>query len=411
MERPANWSWEKKHQDEFNNICKALTSFPVIRAPNWSLPFIIETDASRIGLGAVLSQRFRYEHPESGKIVKRVHPIEFASKGTKPSEKRYSAFLLELVAVKWALKKFKAYIFGRPIELISDCQALAGILSLQNVSPAHACWREYILGHDIIKFVHREGKLNAAADKLSRRADLQEGDKVTPESTIPLSWTDYVDKRDAAEQASRSNNNSKSPSSKQSAASQAPTKLQPQKCQQFGQQVFRAKLQPISVLAPMQLLSMDYFSLPRSGARGYKSVLVIVDYFSRFTWAYKFKEDTGRMTVSALTDLFDRFECPSVLLSDNGSHLNCKEVNTFCEERGVERRTTPTYLPNTNGLVERTNGLLLSALKRACAPTDADGPTQKWLDKLHSVIDQLNNRVPKTCSPRRSTQSSTDGWR
>ncbi|GAA5917755.1 hypothetical protein JCM8208_006849 [Rhodotorula glutinis] len=507
MERPADWSWEKKHQNEFDDIRKALTSFPVIRAPDWSLPFIIETDASRIGLGAVLSQRFRYEHPESGEVVERVHPIEFASKGTKPSEKRYSAFLLELVAVKWALEKFKAYIFGRPIELISDCQALAGILSLQNVSPAHARWREYILGHDIIKFVHREGKLNAAADELSRRADLKEGNKVTPESTIPLSWTDYIDERDAAEQAPRGNDVNKSPSREQSAASRAPTKPRPQKvdpsvepqgqlekarsdpfleaapsandngpnsreqraatdgqqpssssrqekvapgvarkgrfekarsglepldaafsaffiesndkeppdgatppeagrlrrsarsyfigddgslrrvcndepsgrecipererhalilstheqlahggrdrviahlfprfywpnltagvsstlsrclqCQQFGRQVFRTKLQPISVLAPMQVLSMDYFSLPRVGTRGYKSVLVIVDYFSRFTWAYKFKEDTGRTTVSAPTDLFDRFGCPSVLLSDNGSHLNCGDL-------------------------------------------------------------------------------------
>ncbi|GAA5832202.1 hypothetical protein JCM3770_002549, partial [Rhodotorula araucariae] len=144
-------------------------------------------------------------------------------------------------------------------------------------------------------------------------------------------------------------------------ASVASTIASCRQCQQFGRQVFRTKLQPISVLAPMQLLSMDYFSLPVTG--GFKSVLVVVDYFSRYTWAYKFKKDNGASTISGLSDIFTRFGAPTVLLSDNGSHLNSKEGNAFCEEHGVERRTTPTYSPNTNGLVERTNATLLRALE------------------------------------------------
>lgn len=150
----------------------------------------------------------------------------------------------------------------------------------------------------------------------------------------------------------------------------------------------------------MQLLSMDYFSLPKVGR--FKSVLVIVDYFTRFTWAYKFEKDNGASTISALSDLFEHYGCPTVLLSDNGSHLNSKEVNAFCERHGVERRTTPVYSPNTNGLVERTNGLLLSALERACAPRDADGTTQKWPSLLHKIVNQLNNRVVSTTGARPS---------
>ncbi|GAA5829176.1 hypothetical protein JCM3770_006346, partial [Rhodotorula araucariae] len=196
LERPADWEWTIEHQAAFDDIRRTLTSFPVLRAPDWNLPFIIETDASILGFGAVLAQRFRYEHPETGQIVDAVHPVEFASKATKPSEKRYSAFLLELVAVKWALEKFKPYVFGRPIELISDCQALAGILSLQSVSPAHSRWREYILGHDIVKFTHQPGKLNAAADELSRKKGNEEGEEVSPDATIPPSWEEYVEEKD-----------------------------------------------------------------------------------------------------------------------------------------------------------------------------------------------------------------------
>ncbi|GAA6057753.1 hypothetical protein JCM3770_001722 [Rhodotorula araucariae] len=492
-----------------------LQALAVLRAPDWSLPFIIETDASIHGLGAVLSQKFRYEHPETGQIIDSIHPIKYASKGTKPSEKRYSAFLLELVGVKWALEKFKPYVFGRPIELISDCQALAGILSLQSVSPAHSRWREYILGHDIVKFTHRAGRLNAAADELSRRKDLNAGEEVSPDATIPPSWQEY--KEEAAAKA-RVQPEKANPTGlehlepifaafflethdKEAALRQrfaddpffAPIiefllTLQPPKnatppeagllrrqvrsyfiapdgslrrvtnhdhagrecipqrerraltlaaheqlahagrdriiahlfprfywpnmtasvgatiaacmqCQQFGRQVFRSKLQPITSLAPMQLLSMDYFSLPLTS--GFKSVLVVVDYFSRFTWAYKFKRDTGASTITALEDIFARFGAPAVLLSDNGSHLNSKEVNAFCEDYGVDRRTTPTYSPHTNGLVERTNATLLRALERECAPADPDSTPTKWPTVLQRIVDRLNNRVVSTtgCRP------------
>ncbi|GAA6040540.1 hypothetical protein JCM8097_005454 [Rhodosporidiobolus ruineniae] len=149
-----NWKWGEEQQRSWEEIRRALTSFPVLRSPDWSRPFVVETDASILGFGAVLAQDFTYEHSETGEVVTRRHPITYISRGTKGTEKHYPAFLLELVCVKWSFEKLHKYIFGRPIELVTDCQALAGILSLQKVSPAHARWREFILGHDIVKFTH-----------------------------------------------------------------------------------------------------------------------------------------------------------------------------------------------------------------------------------------------------------------
>ena len=532
---PLDWTWGAEQQTAFDNVKKALTSFPVLRSPDWSLPFVVETDASILGMGAVLAQDFTYEHPESKVVGTHRHPIAFVSRATKDSEKRYSAFLLELVCVKWALEKFHKYIFGRELELVTDCQALAGILSNQKVSAAHARWREFILGHDIVKFTHRPGRLHQACDELSRRAHNLDEPATIPDPTLLPSWEDYLAARDPVSAVDQLSSDPQIPISsfvndpKVPARPTGLEKLEAQvlflaeddagaaltarfaddnyfapivsylltlqvdpilssqeagrlrqlarsffisldgslrytsesvlegrecvpereraslileahqllnhsgrdrllahlyrryywpsmstsispvlrycsRCQQFGRRLFRSKLQPVSVLRPMQLLSMDYFSLPE-GMGKHKSVLVIVDYFSRFIWAYKFKgEGTGAKTVTALSDLFATFGRPACILSDNGRHLNCAEVNDFCESLGVERRTTPAYEPHTNGLVERANQSLLKALERACAADQIGGTPNLhgWPTALQSVISSLNDRIVSSTASRPS---------
>ncbi|GAA5992989.1 hypothetical protein JCM11641_006344 [Rhodosporidiobolus odoratus] len=147
------------------------------------------------------------------------------------------------------------------------------------------------------------------------------------------------------------------------------------------------------MLRPMQLLSMDYFSLPKAGK--FKSVLVIVNYFTRYTWAYKFHgEGTGKKTLEALSDIIHHFGHPQLLLSDNGAHLNNTLVNEWCKENSIARRTTPTYSPNSNGLVERANQSILNALERACAAErlGEKGDTA-WPNRLEQVIKGMNSRV------------------
>jgi transposase InsO family protein len=439
-------------------------------------------------MGAVLSQEFSYERD----------PVAYASRATKDAEKRYSAFLLELVCVKWAFEKYQKFIFGRPLHLVTDCEAIAGILSKQTVSAAHTRWREFILAHDIVRFTHRAGEKNVAADLLSRRRNnTVEATATTPDPTIPDNWDDYLASKQEVRMVRKAvlrienevkaqglnqhqpqshtdheekeaqfsdkllrehvyfleNHLSQNALRKRMQGDEqfeelsefllslsTPKGASPQevgrlretakdffiaedgahgrecipkreqtalidgvheqlnhagrdrvlahlhrrffwrnmpmhvskriascaRCQQFGHQVFRSKLQPVTVLRPMQLLSMDYFSL--KATKGYKTVLVIVDYFSRFTWAYKFKTaGTARTTVDALQDLTRNFGDPENLISDNGSHLANAAVAQFCEERGIRRSTTPVYSPHTNGLIERTNATILKALETACA--------------------------------------------
>ena len=101
-----------------------MTSEPVLKGPKWDgTPFIVTTDGCKDVFGAVLAQRFETTLP-SGKVVKRLHPIAFASKRTLRTEEKYKPFLLEFAALKFGLDKFSDTIWGFPVEVETDCQAL-----------------------------------------------------------------------------------------------------------------------------------------------------------------------------------------------------------------------------------------------------------------------------------------------
>ena len=96
-------------------------STPVLGYPNYEKPFILHTDASLEGLGAVLYQ-------EDDKGIKKV--ISYASRSLSKSEKNYPAHKLEFLALKWAVsEKFKDYLYGGKFEVFTDNNPLTYILT------------------------------------------------------------------------------------------------------------------------------------------------------------------------------------------------------------------------------------------------------------------------------------------
>ena len=160
--------WTDEHTRAFIALKAAMTSEPVLKGPKWDgTPFIVTTDGCKDAFGAVLTQKFETVLP-SGKVVSRLHPIAFASKRTSKSEEKYKPFLLEFAALKFALDKFSDTIWGFPVEIETDCQALRDHLINDKLSATHARWREGILAHQIIDVRHVPGRVNLVADGLSR---------------------------------------------------------------------------------------------------------------------------------------------------------------------------------------------------------------------------------------------------
>jgi RNase H-like domain found in reverse transcriptase/Reverse transcriptase (RNA-dependent DNA polymerase) len=108
------FEWNKESENAFNALKEALQKNIALNQPNFKLPFMLETDASNYGVGAVLSQN------QGGEVV----PIAFASRRLLEHEIKYSVSEKECLAILWGMEHFKYFLYGTNFEVITDHKAL-----------------------------------------------------------------------------------------------------------------------------------------------------------------------------------------------------------------------------------------------------------------------------------------------
>ena len=150
--------WSPECQQAFDHLKELLTAAPVLTFPDFQRPFILETDASGCGLGAVLAQ----EHPDGA-----VRPIAYASRSLQKHERNYGITELEGLGVVWAVKHFRPYLYGHKCSVYTDHEALKSLLNTPHPSGKLARWGLALQELDLT-ILHRSGKRNANADALSR---------------------------------------------------------------------------------------------------------------------------------------------------------------------------------------------------------------------------------------------------
>ena len=153
--------WSDECQTAFESLKAALTTTPVLGFADFSLPFVLEVDASLQGLGAVLSQI------QDGRSV----VVAYASRGLSKTEKRYdekhSSRKLELLALKWAVAdKFRSYLLGKPFTVWTDNSPLRHMTSAK-LSVTEQRWVGELGAFDF-QVNYKSGKTNTNADSLSR---------------------------------------------------------------------------------------------------------------------------------------------------------------------------------------------------------------------------------------------------
>jgi hypothetical protein len=102
--------WGKDQQNSFDQLKTELLSAPILAHPNYTLPMIILPDACGMGIGAVLSQ----------KVNGKEHPLAYASRLLTSSEVNYSITKKECLALIWSLQKFRPFIWGCKLIIITD---------------------------------------------------------------------------------------------------------------------------------------------------------------------------------------------------------------------------------------------------------------------------------------------------
>ena len=153
---PFNWTPEC--EAAFLCLKELLTKAPVLVYPQFGQRFVLETDASGVGLGAVLSQQQPY---------KTIRPIAFPSRTLQPHERNYGISELEALGVVWAVKHFHHYLYGHLCTVYTDYEALKFLLNTPQPSGKLARWGMAIQELDLT-IEYRPSNNNTRADALSR---------------------------------------------------------------------------------------------------------------------------------------------------------------------------------------------------------------------------------------------------
>ncbi|KAJ0555261.1 putative nucleotidyltransferase, Ribonuclease H [Helianthus annuus] len=145
--------WSQDAQTAFEALKTAMTQAPVLMLPDWCKEFVVETDASSKGLGAVLMQDR--------------HPIAFVSKALSPRQCALSVYEKELLAILLAVKHWHQYLILKHFTIRTDQKSLKHLLEQKITTPLQHTWLSKLMGYDY-DIIYKKGAENSVADALSR---------------------------------------------------------------------------------------------------------------------------------------------------------------------------------------------------------------------------------------------------
>ncbi|KAD6795019.1 hypothetical protein E3N88_05915 [Mikania micrantha] len=322
--------WSKQAHEAFTQLKHALVFAPVLTLSNFNHPFIIESDASGRGIGAVLMQHKK--------------PIAFFSKGLSDRNLAKSAYDQEMMALVLAVQHWHQYLLGTRFVVYTDQKSLKFLLQQRVTTPDQQNWVAKLLGYDF-EIQYKPGRSNRAADALSRQAEYG---AINTIYLGPL-WVTY--RRLAA--------------NLYWSGMTSAVKQYVRECE-VCQRCKASTLMPGGLLQPLDIpeaiwedLSMDFIGgLPTS--KGFNVILVVVGRLSKYAHFITLKHP---YTAKGVADLF---------------------VKEVVRHHGIPKtivrhnlKMSSTYHPETDGQTEVVNRCLEAYLR--CFAVDKPKTWAQWL--------------------------------
>lgn len=134
MLKLGGFTWTPESEVAFEALKTAMTSTPVLALPDFTKEFVIECDASGVGIGAVLSQQG--------------HPIAYLSKALAPRHIALSVYDKEMLAVVYAVEHWRTYLLGHHFRIYTDHRTIEYFLGQRITTPAQQKWLLKLIGYD-----------------------------------------------------------------------------------------------------------------------------------------------------------------------------------------------------------------------------------------------------------------------
>ncbi|KAB5589112.1 Retrotransposable element Tf2 [Ceratobasidium theobromae] len=173
-QKEEKWKWEEEEETAFRKIKEAISQDPVLRHPDEKKPYFLETDASGVAMGAILSQR-----QEDGYL----HPIAYLSQSFNDAQCNYDTHDKELCTIITALEGWQYLLEGteEPITIYTDHRNLEYWANSSKFNRRHARWYQTLASFNFV-IIYRPGKMSNKPDLLSRRSDHVE--RLPPEQVM-----------------------------------------------------------------------------------------------------------------------------------------------------------------------------------------------------------------------------------
>ncbi|KAG5886535.1 hypothetical protein JTB14_002032 [Gonioctena quinquepunctata] len=436
LRKGSRFEWSRDCAVSFQQIKECLVAAPILSCPDYSMPFVVQTDASGFGIGAVLTQ----PHPEGDKV------ISYLSRSLSRQERNFTTTERECLAVLWAVEKLRPYLEGVPFSVITDHYSLLWLHNLKDLTGRLARWSVRLQQYDF-KILHRKGKEHVVPDTLSRSVPVVDSVEVT-QSTDELLGTGEADKwyllmldrvkssplqfsgwRESdgrlfkhvaqefsvlsppAESWKRVVPKADRPSVIAAAhdppisghggvyktfAKVAVRYYWPKMRQDIANFVKKCNVctthkvsqeGPVDKMVshpkverPWEMVSTDLMGpLPRS-KHGNTFILVVTDYLSKFSLLFPLKRATSETVIRKLEDeVFLLFGVPRLLLCDNGPQYRSKQFLQFAERYQCRIKFSANYHPRANP-TERVNRVIKTMLSMYVSENH-----RIWDEHIHEI--------------------------
>ena len=428
----VQWKWTKECQQAFVRVRNMLVHAPVLVLPDFNKPFTVVTDASDLGLGAVLLQED--------------HPVAFESRKLSSAEQAYHTSEKEMLAVVHALRTWRCYLEGVTFKVITDHNPNTYFHTQQHLSRRQTRWSELISSFTF-DFQYRPGKTNVA-DSLSRQpvgpAPLPESETlmVMTRGRIALSslikqgyrrdpWFKQGKNQKALRQADgfwyrgealvvpeykdiRKDILYEMHCSKYAGHfGLRKTRLAVQekywwpgwasdvheyvkRCDACARNKSKADkpgglLQPLPIPnAPWEDVSMDFITRLPETMRGHDAILVFCDRLTKMVHFAATTTDVGAEETARLftEHVFRLHGQPKYLVSDRDARFTSKFWTELMKRLGTKQRLSSAFHPQTDGQTERVNRTLEQMLRMFVGPKQDD-----WDELLPALEFACNNAV------------------
>lgn len=149
--------WNQEREAAFETLKQALSSGPIVRAPDPKRTFVLRSDASDTCIGAVLMQ----DHDGV------LHPVSYTSRQLLPREQNYSTIERECLALVWAIEKFHIFVYGTQFVVQTDHQLLQYLAKAKHLNSRVLRWSLALQEYSFV-IQHIRGSDNSGADFMSR---------------------------------------------------------------------------------------------------------------------------------------------------------------------------------------------------------------------------------------------------